>query len=77
MTAFAGAVGTGTSLRTVTLAAAANGKFDFDTPYNRLGTDSTKWDAAVRTNQMENGIIAGMGIADMTSAARRRSRKRS
>jgi cysteine-S-conjugate beta-lyase len=68
ITAIAGAVGTGTSLRSVTasaFAAAPNGKFDFDTPLNRLGTDSTKWDAAVRTNQMENGIIAGMGIADM------------
>ena len=68
MTAIAGAVGTGSSLRTVAasaLEAAPNGKYDFDTPYNRLGTDSTKWDAAVRTNQMDGGIIAGMGIADM------------
>jgi len=68
MTAIAGAVGSGTSLRAVSasaMEAAANGKFDFDTPLNRLGTDSTKWDAAVRTNNMENGIIAGMGIADM------------
>jgi len=69
MTALAGAVGGGTSLRTVTASAfegaAANGKFDFDTPYNRIGTDSTKWDSAIRTNEMENGITAGMGIADM------------
>jgi cystathionine beta-lyase len=68
ITAIAGAVSSGTSLRAATesgFGAAPNGKFDFDTPYNRLGTDSTKWDAAVRTNNMENGIIAGMGIADM------------
>src|SRR5436309_1707804 len=68
ITAFAGAVSSGTSLRAATenvFAAAPNGKFDFDTPLNRLGTDSTKWDAAIRTNNMESGIIAGMGIADM------------
>jgi cysteine-S-conjugate beta-lyase len=65
MTAIAGAVGSGTTLRPVTVEAASNGKFDFDTPYNRLGTDSTKWDAAIRTNEMGNGITAGMGIADM------------
>jgi cystathionine beta-lyase len=65
ITAIAGAVSGSTTLRPVTVEAAANGKFDFDTPYNRLGTDSTKWDSAVRTNNMETGIIAGMGIADM------------
>jgi cysteine-S-conjugate beta-lyase len=68
MTALAGAVTTGTPLGSVTASAfgaAAGGKFDFDTPYSRLGTDSTKWDAAIRTNDMKDGIIAGMGIADM------------
>src|SRR5438876_10522135 len=68
LTAIAGAVGTPASLRTVAASAfeaAPNGKFDFDTPYNRLGTDSTKLDAAVRTNNMEYGINACMGIADM------------
>jgi len=65
MTAIAGAVGGGTTLKPVTVEAATNGKFDFDTPYNRIGTDSTKWDSAIRTNNMETGIIAGMGIADM------------
>ena len=45
-------------------AAAENGKFDFDTPYNRLGTDSVKWDQALRQNEMGT-IVAGMGIADM------------
>ena len=41
-----------------------NGKFDFDTPYNRIGTDSVKWDMPVRVDHM-NRIIAGMSIADM------------
>lgn len=69
MTALVGAVGTGSPLAaaagaTVAGAAAAGGTFDFDTPYNRLGTDSVKWDQALRTNGMDK-IIAGMGIADM------------
>jgi cystathionine beta-lyase len=45
-------------------AAAATGKYDFDTPYNRLGSDCVKWDSPVRTLHMDH-IIAGMGIADM------------
>src|SRR5581483_5212798 len=71
LTALVGAVGSGSSLGSATAAAAsltgeadANGKFDFDTPYNRLGTDSVKWDQALRQNEMGT-IIAGMGIADM------------
>jgi cysteine-S-conjugate beta-lyase len=67
MTALAGAVTTGTPLRTVAASAfeaAPNGKYDFDTPYNRLGTDSVKWDQALRQNEMGT-IVAGMGIADM------------
>ena len=66
LTALVGAVGPGATL---TGAASAvldtpNGKFDFDTPYNRLGTDSVKWDQALRNNEMGT-IVAGMGIADM------------
>ena len=70
LTTLAGAVGSGISLRSGPAAAAAlgeadaNGKFDFDTPYNRLGTDSVKWDQALRQNEMGT-IVAGMGIADM------------
>ena len=41
-----------------------SGKFDFDTPYNRIGTDCTKWDGPIRTYGKEN-ILVGMGIADM------------
>ncbi|HWW86087.1 MAG TPA: aminotransferase class I/II-fold pyridoxal phosphate-dependent enzyme [Vicinamibacterales bacterium] len=44
--------------------AAAAGKFDFDTPYSRIGTDSVKWDQAMRTNGVDH-LVAGMGIADM------------
>jgi cysteine-S-conjugate beta-lyase len=47
------------------LAAAASGseKFDFDTPYNRFGTDSTKWDGQIR-RYGKDSIVAGMGISD-------------
>ena len=45
-------------------AAAAPGKYDFDTPYNRLGTDSVHWDQPKRDEHMSK-IIAGMGVADM------------
>ncbi|MGZ3305182.1 MAG: MalY/PatB family protein [Asticcacaulis sp.] len=45
-------------------AAPMGGKYDFDTPYNRLGFDDVKWDGAVRTEHMSH-IVAGMGIADM------------
>jgi cystathionine beta-lyase len=41
-----------------------NAKFDFDTPYNRLGTDCSKWDAVMKTYNMSR-IVAGMGIADV------------
>ena len=39
-------------------------KFDFDTPYNRIGTDCVKWDQQIRMYGKEN-IAVGMGIADM------------
>ena len=45
-------------------AAPMDGRYDFDTPYNRLGFDDVKWDGAVRTEHMSH-IVAGMGIADM------------
>src|SRR5438094_305877 len=75
MTALAGAVGSGTSFAGVARAAGAvvagagpladATKFDFDTPYSRLGTDSTKWDAALAQYPEMGTITAGMGIADM------------
>jgi len=67
MTALVGAVGTSASLGTAAAFAAdatMGGKFDFDTPYNRIGTDSVKWDAALKNNGIDH-IVAGMGIADM------------
>jgi cysteine-S-conjugate beta-lyase len=66
LTALVGAVGSGTSLGATAFEFApdVNGKFDFDTPVNRLGTDSVKWDQAKRQNNMDT-IVAGMGIADM------------
>ena len=38
--------------------------YDFDVPYNRLGTDCVKWDEEQRDLDMDH-IVAGMGIADM------------
>ena len=45
-------------------AAAAGGKYDFDTIANRVGHDSVKWDGALRTEHIDH-LVAGMGIADM------------
>ena len=54
----------GTPLLTAAAAeTTANTKFDFDTPYNRFGTDSVKWDGQVR-RYGKNSIVAGMGISD-------------
>jgi cystathionine beta-lyase len=67
MTALAGAVGSGTSFAgpvAEAAFAAADGKFDFDTPYNRFGTDSTKYDQQIRVFG-KDAIQVGMGIADM------------
>lgn len=65
MTALASAVGTGS-----TIAAAAtsspgmnNGKYDFDTPYSRIGTDCVKWDSQITL--FGDKVKIGMGIADM------------
>jgi cystathionine beta-lyase len=66
MTALVGAAGSGTSVAAAAagVVAASTGKFDFDTPYNRFGTDSTKYDQQARIYGKEN-IQVGMGIADM------------
>src|SRR5579862_2866708 len=66
MTALVGAVGTSSLGTAAAFAADATmgGKYDFDTPYNRVGTDSIKWDAAIRNDAIDH-IVAGMGIADM------------
>lgn len=53
----------GTSLAAAATSAPAQDALDFDTPYNRVGTDSTKWDAQIR-RYGKDSIIAGMGISD-------------
>jgi cystathionine beta-lyase len=67
MTALAGAVAPGRSFASAATAggfAAATGKFDFDTPYNRFGTDSVKYDQQIRVFGKDS-VQVGMGIADM------------
>ncbi|MBW8869152.1 MAG: hypothetical protein JF610_17800, partial [Acidobacteria bacterium] len=67
MTALVGAVGPSALAGATGLPVAVdtpNGKYDFDTPYNRIGTDSVKWDQQIRTYGLDT-LIAGMGIADM------------
>lgn len=41
-----------------------NGRFDFDTPYNRFGTHSVKYDQQIRVYGT-GSVEVGMGIADM------------
>src|SRR5262245_3798922 len=70
VTALVGAVGTSgasEALAATTVSDFAeppNGKYDFDTPYSRFGTDSVKYDQQVRTYGKDH-IQVGMGIADM------------
>ena len=67
MTALAGTVGSGTSIAASSLRASpepANGVFDFDTPYNRIGTNCIKWDRQIERFR-DCKIEVGMGIADM------------
>jgi cystathionine beta-lyase len=40
------------------------GKFDFDTPYSRIGWDDEKWDGAIRREGVDH-LVAGMSISDM------------
>ena len=40
-----------------------NGRYDFDTPYRRLGTNCTKWDRQI--DLFGEGVQVGMGIADL------------
>jgi cysteine-S-conjugate beta-lyase len=62
MVAIAGAAGAGIPVPAAATGGA--GKYDFDTPYNRIGSDCVKWDAQIRLYGREH-IAAGMGIADM------------
>src|SRR6187200_2536318 len=66
LTAFAGAVTTGAP--SIAFAAsrveAPNGKYAFDTIYNRIGTDCTKFDQQI-AKYGKDSVQVGMGIADM------------
>ncbi|MCY4571300.1 MAG: hypothetical protein OXF01_00755, partial [Gemmatimonadetes bacterium] len=42
----------------------ANGKYDFDTPYNRVGTDCSRWDSPA-LRYPEGVFKYGMGVASM------------
>ncbi len=69
MTALAGTVGAGSAASVSTAAAAdgmpylRDGKYDFDTVYNRVGTDCYKWDSEIAA--FGDKIKIGMGICDM------------
>jgi cystathionine beta-lyase len=63
MTALLGAVGGGAPAAAAA-AQGAGGKFDFDTPYNRFGTMSTKYDQQIRVYG-KDAVQVGMGIADI------------
>jgi cysteine-S-conjugate beta-lyase len=66
LTALAGAVTSGAP--PIAFAAsrveAPNGKYDFDTIYNRIGTDSIKFDRQI-AKYGKDSVQVGMGIADM------------
>lgn len=67
LTAVAGAVGRGVPLGAATPAATTepvNGRYDFDTPYNRFGTNSVKYDQQIGRFG-PGSITVGMGVADM------------
>ena len=68
MTAVVGAASSGSSLASpmTNLPSGQTGSttYDFDTVYDRTGTNSVKWDSAIARYGREN-IDVGMGIADM------------
>ena len=65
MTALASAVGTGSTIDAAATSSPGmnNGKYDFDTPYSRIGTDCVKWDSQITL--FGDKVKIGMGIADM------------
>lgn len=71
MTALAGAAGTiatGANIATAQDSSStprmAGGKYDFDTPYNRVGTNCSRWDSPAR-NYPPGVFKYGMGVASM------------
>src|SRR5262249_422559 len=71
MTALVGAVGTRASAAVAAaggLVEPPDGKYDFDTPYNRFGTDSVKYDQQIRVFGPGSAEV-GVGIADLAFRA--------
>jgi cysteine-S-conjugate beta-lyase len=68
MTAVAGVVGGATSFRPAAAGASfeplTNGRYDFDTPLNRIGTNCVKYDQQI-ARYGEDSVSVGMGVADM------------
>ncbi len=66
LTALAGAVGTGSApaIGASSKSALKSGKFDFDTPYNRVGTNCSRWDSPPK-NYPSGNFRFGMGVATM------------
>lgn len=65
MTALAGAVGTGSTVAAAAASARSmGGKFDFDTPYDRFGTNCARWDTPARDFGADK-FKYGMGVATM------------
>jgi cystathionine beta-lyase len=65
LTALAGAVGSGSAASAASPEQRPyliNGKYDFDTVYQRIGTDCVKWDSQIAT--FGDKVKIGMGIAD-------------
>ena len=71
MTALAGAAGTVATVSSTASAQSsssiprlAGGRYDFDTPYNRVGTDCARWDSPAL--RYAGGVFKyGMGVASM------------
>jgi cystathionine beta-lyase len=63
-TALAGAVGAGSTTATAAdgMPYLVDGKYDFDTPYSRIGSDCVKWDSQI--SRFGDKVKIGMGIAD-------------
>jgi cysteine-S-conjugate beta-lyase len=66
LSALASAVGTGASQAAAASSSSrlANGKYDFDTVYNRIGTNCSRWDSPPR-NYPSRKFKYGMGVASM------------
>jgi cystathionine beta-lyase len=62
--AYAAAMGSVAAVSASTAPAAADDQYDFDIPFNRIGTGSLKWDGPIE-DYGKDSIQAGMGVADM------------